>query len=112
MSYHVELTEGAYADLDRLTISLAERSPELADRLSAQFYHALPRVESFPLACGIAYESRFFQEELRHLLFEIRKGRTYRALFVVRGDLVKILAVRAPGEKPIRPDNLVGYGKW
>ena len=108
MSYRVELTEGAYADLDRLMSSFAERSPESADRLSAQFYQALPRLESFPLACGIAYESRFFPEELRHLLFEIRKGRTYRALFVVRGDVVKILAVRAPGEKPIRPDDLMG----
>lgn len=107
MSYRVELTEGAYADLDRLTISLAERSPASADRLSAQFYHALPRLESFPLACGIAHESRFSREELRHLLFEVRKGRSYRALFVVRGDIVKILAIRAPGEKPIRPDDFV-----
>ncbi len=88
------------------TDSLAERSPESADRLSARFYHVLPRLESFPLACGIAYESRFLAEEHRHLLFEIRKGRSYRALFVVRGDVVKILAVRAPGEKPIRPGDL------
>ena len=73
MSYRVELTEGAYGDLDRLTISLAERSPESADRFTARFYHALSRLESFPLACGIAYESRFYPEELRHLLFEIRK---------------------------------------
>ncbi len=85
MSYRVELTEGAYADLDRLTLSLAERSPELADRLTSRFYHALPRLESFPLACWIAHESRSFPEELRHLLFEIRKGRSYRALFFVRG---------------------------
>jgi len=30
MSYRVELTERAYADLDRLMASLAERSPDAA----------------------------------------------------------------------------------
>jgi plasmid stabilization system protein ParE len=56
MSYRVELTEGAYADFDRLTTSLAQRSPEAADRLSARFYEALSRLESHPHACGLAYE--------------------------------------------------------
>lgn len=106
MSYHVELTEGALADLDRLTASLAERSVRAADRLSANFYDALPRLESFPLACGLAYESRFFPEPVRHLLFEVGRGRRYRALFIVRGDTVKVLCVRAPGERPVKPDDL------
>ncbi len=86
MSYTVELTGGAYADLDRLTAALAGRWPEGSERITARFYAALPRLESFPLACGVAYEIRFFPEEVRHLLFEIRKGRTYRALFIVQGD--------------------------
>ncbi len=103
MNYEVQLTEGAYADLDRLTSSLAERWPEGADRLTARFFEALPRLETFPLSCGIAYENRFFPRELRHLLFAIGKGRSYRALFTVEGNLVRILAVRAPGERPIRP---------
>lgn len=106
MSYRVELTEGALADLDRLTASLAERSTGAADRLSARFHDALLRLESFPLACGLAYESRFFPEPVRHLLFEVGKGRRYRALFIVREDIVKVLCVRAPGEKPVRPGDL------
>src|SRR5207245_1352996 len=32
--------------------------------------------------------------------------RTYRELFVIRGDLVLILCVRGPGERPIRPDDI------
>jgi hypothetical protein len=38
MSSHVDLTGRAYADLDRLIASLAERSPEAADRLCAEFF--------------------------------------------------------------------------
>jgi len=48
MSYTVELTEGAYGDLDRLTAALAEVWPDGSDRITARFYAALPRLESFP----------------------------------------------------------------
>ena len=85
MTYRVQLTEGALADLDRLTTNLAQWSPEAADRLTRHFHEALPRLESFPIACGLAYESADFDEPIRHLLFDLRRGRTYRALFVVRG---------------------------
>jgi len=107
MSFRVELTVGAFADLDRLMDWLTERrSPAAADRLSARFHEALPRLESRPFSCGLAYENRYFSEEVRHLLFEVWKGRTYRALFIVQGDLVKILCIRAPGEKPVKPEDI------
>ncbi len=69
------------------------------------FNEALPRLESFPYSCGLAYENAVFPEELRHLLFGFKKGRLYRALFIIRGDLVKILCIRAPGERPIKPED-------
>ena len=107
MSFRVELTEAAFADLDRLTMSLVERSPENADRLTARFFETLPRLESFPLGCGLAHESPEFPEEIRQLLFSIRKGRVYRALFIVRDDLVKIVCIRAPGERSVGPRDVI-----
>jgi plasmid stabilization system protein ParE len=108
MSFRVELTAGAYADLDRLMAWLAERSsPESADRLSARFYEALDRLDSRPFSCGPAYENRHFPVEVRHLLFQVWKGRPYRALFIVQDDVVKILCIRAPGEKPVKPNEVV-----
>ena len=104
MSYRVEMTDRAYRDLDRLMTWLAERSPSAEDRLYARFHKALSRLESNPFSCGLAFENSEFPEELRHLLFETREGRVYRALFIVRGDVVTILSVRAPGEKPARPE--------
>ena len=92
MSFRVELTAGAYADLDRLMANLAERSSQAAaDRLSARFNEALNRLESRPLSCGLAYENRYFPTEVRHLLFEVWRGKPYRALFIVRDDNVRIL---------------------
>jgi hypothetical protein len=107
MSFRVELTEGAYADLDRLMDWLTQRSSRAAaDRFSAGFYEALPRLEANPFSCGLAYENRHFPEEVRHLLFKARKGRAYRTLFIVQGEVVKILCVRAPGAKPVRPEDI------
>ena len=108
MSYDVELTKEAFNDLDRLAAALSERWPEGSARLIARFQSALSRLKSFPHACGLAYENRYFHGEVRHLLFEIRKGRSYRALFTIQDHRVRILAIKAPGERPIRPEDLGG----
>ena len=108
MSYRIEFSERARKDIIRLLESLAEWSPDAADRLEARFEESLSRLEQFPLACGLAYENPRFDEEVRHLLFGISKGRKYRALFAVRGDEVVILAIGAPGEKPVNPEEIEG----
>ena len=100
------MTEGAYDVLDRLMGWLAERLPGAEDRLSSRFLEAIQRLETNPFTCGLAYENPLFDEEVRHHLFETRKGRVYRALFVIRGSLVKVLCVRAPGEKPVQREDL------
>ena len=40
------------------------------------------------------------------MLFKTRQGRTYRALFVIRGVSVHILCVRGPGERPVQPEDI------
>jgi len=103
VSYRVRLTRSAAIDLERRLGSLAERSPQLAARLNDRFEDCLFRLRDFPLSCGVAYEARFFEREVRHLLFGLNRKRRYRALFTVEGDEVTILAIRAPGERPVEP---------
>jgi plasmid stabilization system protein ParE len=106
MSFRVRLTQAARTDLETRILSLAERSPEAAARLNDSFEQALVRLRDFPFSCGIAYENTRFAEEIRHLLFAGRPRRRYRALFTVRDDEVVVLAVRAPGERPVPPEEL------
>ena len=106
MSFQVEITDAAYRDLDEILGWLSGRSPVAAARLAAQYDKALSRLETFPLSCGLAYESPLVKEELRHILFGIRKGRSCRALFVVRGGLVTILRIRGPGQRALSVDEL------
>ncbi len=110
MTYRIHVTDQADADLDRLLGSLAERSPEAATRLSQRYFNALARLRTMPLSCGLAHENPRFGEEIRHLLFGLHKGRKYRALFAVRGDEVVILAIRAPGERPVEPGDITPEG--
>ncbi len=103
MSYEVAISRRAEADLDRLLAKLKDSSPKASARLARNFWKALQRLRSYPLACGLAYENRYFSEELRHLLFFANPHKKYKALFVVRGDVVHILCIRAPGERPVKP---------
>ena len=106
MTYHVEISSRAEADLDRLLTALGELSPKASSRLARKFWQAIKRLRSYPLACGLAYENRHFPEEMRHLLFFVNPRKKYRALFFVRSDVVHVLCIRAPGEKPVRPKDI------
>lgn len=107
MIFRVRLTKDAEADFERRLTTIAEISPEAAQKLASRFEKALFRLRDFPLSCGLAYENPRFSEEIRHLLFGIYRKRHYRALFTIRGEEVVILAIRAPGERSIRPADIL-----
>ena len=106
MIYRVDLTARAEADIERIFAWLSERSQEGADRWYESFWNSAERLKTFPSACGLAPESAEVNHELRQMLFGTRKGRTYRALFVISGDVVRILCVRGPGERLLAPDEM------
>ena len=106
MSYRVEITERASRDLEEILRTLWERSPDAVRRLSLRFEQTLSRLENHPLSCGLAFENPQLTEELRHALFGNHPKRKCRALFVVRGETVVILTIRAPGTKPWKPEEI------
>jgi plasmid stabilization system protein ParE len=107
MTYRVEPTAQAEADIDRIFAWLSERSHEGARRWYESFWESAERLETFPLSCGLAPENDEFDYEVRHTLFGTKKGRTYRALFVITGDVVRILCVRGPGERLVKPNDIL-----
>ena len=44
--------------------------------------------------------------EVRQFLFKTRRGRTYRAVYVIMDDEVRILRVRGPGQPPLTDDEM------
>lgn len=106
MTLRVQPTAQAEADIDRIFSWLCERSSEGARRWYEAFWHSADGLKSNPLSRGIAPEADDFPEEVRQVLFRTRQGRTYRALFVIRGDVVQILRVRGPGERPLKQEDI------
>jgi plasmid stabilization system protein ParE len=106
MSYRIQPSAQAETDIDRIFNWLSERSPDGAARWYESFWDATERLRKFPQSCSLATESKQFPEDVRCMLFGTKKGRTYRALFVVRDDVVHILCVRGPGEKAVKPKDI------
>jgi toxin ParE1/3/4 len=107
MTYRVELTAQAEADIERIYAWLSEKSQDGARRWYESFWNSAERLKTFPVSCGLAPENDDFGDELRQMLFGTKKGRTYRALFVISGDAVRVLSVRGPGERPLRPGDII-----
>ena len=108
MSYSIEPSARAEADIDRIFHWLSERSPDGAARWYESFWDATERLKKFPNSCSLAPESSRFPEEVRCMQFGTTRGRAYRALFVVRGDVVHISCVRGPGKKLVKPKDIQG----
>jgi plasmid stabilization system protein ParE len=101
MTYRVQILARARQDFDDIVAWIASRSPDGAARWVASFEAALAMLEHTPFAAPVAGESQRLQQEVRHILFRTRAGRTYRALFVVVGDEVRILRIRDSGQPPV-----------
>ena len=56
-----------------------------ADRLTERFQDALARLEHNPFIAPIAPESEDVGQEVRHITFRTRSGRTFRASAIVDG---------------------------
>jgi len=85
---------------------ISERSPQGAIRWWDAFEQAVRKVVDKPYRYGIAPEDDQVSCELPQFLFKTRRGRTYRGLFTVVGDEVRILRIRGPGQPPLASDEV------
>ncbi len=106
MSFHVRIVRRAERDAQQIFDWLAARSADGALRWWDAFELAVAKLGENPSGYGLAPENDLAETELRQFLFKTRRGRTYRGVFSVSGDEVKILRVRGPGQPPLEPDEL------
>jgi len=106
MSHQVRILARAQEDFEALVAWISERSPQGAERWVASFEVALSKLENNPFIQPMASESKELGEEVRNVMFRTKAGRTYRALFVVVGDEVRILRVRGSGQPPVTREDI------
>jgi plasmid stabilization system protein ParE len=102
MTFRVRILTRAQADADAIYEWLAERSLPGANRWYLAFTEAARLLGSDPNRHARAPEATRCREDLRQKFSKTPRGRTYRLVFLIVGDEVRILRVRGPGQAPLR----------
>jgi plasmid stabilization system protein ParE len=106
MTYRIILQPSAESDVDQIVGYLSERSPQGAVAWCKAWDTLLAELRQRAEGFGLAPESSQYDEEIRQALFKTRRGRTYRALFVIVYDTVHVIHIRGPGQNLVMPDEL------
>ena len=104
MTYHVRPLARAQLDVDCILDFIRNKkgAPHGASLWLEAYQEAVVNLAKNPLAYGFAPENRHVGYDLRQVLFRTRHGRTYRILFAVVDNEIRILRVRGPGQRPLR----------
>lgn len=91
MKYAVIVTPEAEKNIEAAFSYIYDRSTRNAGKWIRGLYHEIDSLELFPHRCGIAPDSRFVGEELRHLIYK-----SHRVIFRIeeRHRIVRVLHVR------------------
>lgn len=106
MMFKVHELRRAQADVRSIAHWLADRSPQGARAWLRAYDEMVRRLEQQATSCGPAYENEDCDLDVRQALFKTRRGRVYRALFLIEGGDVYILRIRGPGQAPVEPGEL------
>jgi plasmid stabilization system protein ParE len=102
MPFAVILLRRAQADVDRIYQWLSTRSATGASHWYAAFAACIAELRRDPHSCAAAPESQRLRLNVQQRLFKTRHGRTYRVLFLIANDEVRVLRVRGPGQSPVK----------
>jgi plasmid stabilization system protein ParE len=105
MTFLVEITLIAEAQIEQAYQWYRERNPEFADHWFRGLMNAIATLQEKPQRCTLAVEHKIFPEEVRQLLYGKSKN-IYRVLFTIRDTTVYVLYVRHSAQAPLTLDNL------
>jgi len=107
MTYRVVVTENARANLRQYFERAAEAAPQTAIRWLDRFYAALQTLSERPERCPLASENDAVDEIVRQFNFGRRIG-TYRVLFTIENNEVRVLHIRRAAMGDAGPKELHG----
>ncbi len=101
MSYRIDITTPAVADMEDIAAHIAERSPEASERMVTIIENAIGSLVDLPKRYALAPEAVTHRKEVRQMIV----GR-YRVLFMVIMETVHILRVRHTAQALLKPGEL------
>jgi len=109
MTFQVEITPIAEAQIEQAYRWYRERNSEFADRWFRSLMSAIATLQESPQRCALAVEHEIFPEEVRQLLHGKSKN-VYRVLFAIRDTTVYVLYVRHSAQATLSADDLGNEG--
>jgi plasmid stabilization system protein ParE len=105
MSYHIEISSVAEAEVDSAFLLLSQTtSPEKARQWYEGLLKAIESLSEMPKRCPVARENQYFSQEIRQLLYG-RGRNSYRILFTIlesdEAGKVRILHIRHAAQKTL-----------
>jgi plasmid stabilization system protein ParE len=82
MTYRVEISPTAMADVEAIFLWMRDHSQDQAHRWVRGCYEIMLTLEKFPNRCALAPESQYLEIAVRQLLYKTH----YRILFTVKSD--------------------------
>ena len=101
MTYRVDFTTNAFADLEAIHEKIAEHSPQAADRVYDLLEKSFESLADFPNRHPKARESQHESTEIRQYIVG-----NHRVLFRVLSNSVQILRVRHAAQDDLKPGEL------
>jgi plasmid stabilization system protein ParE len=100
MTFQVEITPIAEAQIEQAYRWYRERNPKFADCWFRGLMNTIATLQEKPQRCTLAAEHEIFPEEVRQLLYGKTKN-VYRVLFTIRDTTVYALYVRHSAQAPL-----------
>lgn len=94
------------ADKRAIAKWLHERSLKGAASWLDAYDDAVTKLESHADSFGEAPENEFCEFEVKQTFFKTRRGRIYRLLYFIEGQVVYVLRIRGPGQAPVDPEEM------
>lgn len=93
--YRIDIAPEVGREIEDIYLYIAEDSPDSAARWYFAIYDKIQTLKEFPNRCPLAFEDRFYEYEIRNLIF----GK-YRVIFRVQEKTVQILHVKHGAQEP------------
>ena len=106
MTFSVRLVASAKVDVDDIFGWLLARSAKGASNWYSSLSSRLERLSDDASGCAVAREAHRLKRDLREPYFKTRYGNRYRLVFTIVDSEVRILRVRALGQKLLRAQEL------
>jgi len=87
--YKINIAPEAAKEIEDIYLYIADDSPNNAAKWYFAIHDKINTLKDFPESCPIAYEDRFYDFQIRNLIFG-----NYRVIYRIQEDIIQILHVK------------------